>query len=319
VPGPPAAILTVTLNLALDVTYAVDRVAWHGANRVASVAERAGGKGVNVARVLHALGHRPVVAGLAGGRTGDAAREELRSAGLGDALVPIAGETRRTVAIVDGATGDATGFWEPGPVVAPAEWAAFLRAYGEQLRDAAAVVLSGSLPGGVPPDAYRVLCALAREAGVPAVLDADGDALRLGLDGRPLLVKPNIEELARVTRHADPVAGAQALRTAGASAVVVSRVAEGLLAVAPEGGWTATPPERVAGNPTGAGDAAVAALAAGIVAGRSWPERLADAVALSAAAVAAPLAGSFDADARRRYRDAVDVRAVTTSTSHRED
>ena len=304
-PGPPAAILTVTLNLALDVTYAVDRVAWHGANRVASVAERAGGKGVNVARVLHALGHRPVVAGLAGGRTGDAAREELRSAGLGDALVRIAGETRRTVAIVDGATGDATGFWEPGPVVAPAEWAAFLRAYGEQLRDAAAVVLSGSLPGGVPPDAYRVLCALAREAGVPAVLDADGDALRLGLDGRPLLVKPNAEELARVTRQADPV--------------VVSRGADGLLAVAPEGGWTATPPERVAGNPTGAGDAAVAALAAGIVAGRSWPERLADAVALSAAAVAAPLAGSFDADARRRYRDAVDVRAVTTSTSHRED
>ena len=69
-PGPPAAILTVTLNLALDVTYAVDRVAWHGANRVASVAQRAGGKGVNVARVLRALGHRPVVAGLAGGRTG---------------------------------------------------------------------------------------------------------------------------------------------------------------------------------------------------------------------------------------------------------
>src|SRR3954471_20400543 len=90
--SPPAStILTVTLNFALDLTYGVDRVTWHGVNRVASVAERAGGKGVNVARVLQALGHRALVAGLAGGRTGEAAREELGAAGLEDVLVPIGG------------------------------------------------------------------------------------------------------------------------------------------------------------------------------------------------------------------------------------
>src|SRR4051812_21419110 len=76
----PPAVLTVTLNFARDVTYGVDRVAWHGANRVASVAERAGGKGVKVARVVRALGHRPVVSGLVGGRTGAAARDHLRRA-----------------------------------------------------------------------------------------------------------------------------------------------------------------------------------------------------------------------------------------------
>jgi len=305
-----STILTVTLNFALDLTYGVDRVAWHGVNRIASVAERAGGKGVNVARVLQALGHRALVAGLVGGRTGEAAREELRRAGLRDVLVAIGGQSRRTVAVVDTDSGDATGFWEPGPVVTSAEWRTFIGAYRQHLRDADAVVLSGSLPGGVPTDAYRILCELAAAEGVPTVLDADGDALRLGLDGRPTLVKPNADELARVTHNADPVVGAQALRAAGATAVVVTRGADGLLAVAPEGSWIATPPERIAGNPTGAGDAAVAALVAGIVTGTGWPERLADAAALSAAAVAAPLAGSFDANAYCRCLPEIDVRPM---------
>lgn len=307
-------ILTVTLNLALDVTYRVERVVWHEANRVRSVAERGGGKGVNVARVLKALGHRPVVSGLAGGRTGDTVREELRRAGLQDELVPVAGETRRTVAVVDEAGGDATGFWEPGPLITDVEWRDFTRAYEQQLEDAAAVVLAGSLPPGVPRDAYRVLCELAGEHGVPAVLDADGDALRLALGAGPALVKPNACELERATGRSAPAEGAQVLRDAGAAAVVVSQGADGLLAVTPDGSWTATPPERVAGNPTGAGDAAVAALAAGIVAGTGWPDRLADAAAVSAAAVAAPLAGSFDAAAYRRYLPHVTVREASPST-----
>lgn len=75
----------------------------------------------------------------------------------------------------------------------------------------------------------------------------------------------------------------------------------------PQGSWQARPPERLAGNPTGAGDAAVAALTVGLVAGAAWPERLADAVALSAATVAAPLAGDFDLDVLRRLRPLVDV------------
>src|SRR3954454_8030670 len=185
---PASTVLTVTLNFALDLTYSVDRVTWHGVNRIASVAERAGGKGVNVARVLQALGHRALVAGLVGGRTGEAACEELRRAGLRDVLVAIGGQSRRTVAVVDTDSGDATGFWEPGPVVTSAEWRTFIGAYRQHLREADAVVLSGSLPGGVPTDAYRILCELAAAEGVPTVLDADGDALRLGLDGRPTLV-----------------------------------------------------------------------------------------------------------------------------------
>jgi tagatose 6-phosphate kinase len=300
-------ILTVTLNLALDVTYHVPGVAWGAANRVARVDARAGGKGVNVARVLHALGHETAVTGLAGGPTGEAVRADLARAGLPNALVPIAAETRRTVAVTGG--GDATGFWEPGPPVTEAEWRRFLDAFGDLLRDARAVVLSGSLPDGMPPDAYATLCREAATADVPAILDTSGNALTRGLSGRPAIVKPNADELAEAAAASgaagDPLEAAEGLRRAGAGAVVASLGAGGLVAVTADGGWRARPPEDVRGNPTGAGDAAVAALAVGLVAGTPWPERLADAAALSAAAVHAPVAGEFDAAAYARYRASV--------------
>ncbi|MFD7448788.1 1-phosphofructokinase family hexose kinase [Kitasatospora sp. NPDC059827] len=303
-------ILTVTLNTAVDVTYRLDRVARHGSNRVGTVTERAGGKGVNVARVLAALGHDTVVTGLVGGATGKALRADLAAAGLRDALQPIAGPTRRTVAVVEDATGDATVYLEPGPTVTAEEWSAFTLRYRRLLRTARAVVLSGSLPGGVPPDAYGQLVALAAEARVPAVLDAEGPALLAGLAAGPALVKPNAAELAATAGPVDPLTGARLLRAAGARAVVVSLGPGGLLASTPEGDWRARPPEDARGNPTGAGDSAVAALTAGLVAATPWPERLAEAVALSAATVLAPLAGSFDPADHRRLLPLVRVHPV---------
>jgi tagatose 6-phosphate kinase len=301
-------ILTITLNSALDVTYQLAAVRWHDANRVEAVRRLAGGKGINVARVLHALGHQAVVTGFAGGPTGEEVRADLAAAGLHDRLVPIAGETRRTVTVVETrAGGGATLLTEPGPRVTAAEWRRLLEQVGELLGGAEAMVVSGSLPPGVPPDGYAALARQGAAAGVPVLLDADGEALRRGVAGRPAVAKPNAEELRRATSARDPVAGAEALRRAGAEAVVVSLGQNGLLACTPEGGWRADPPERVSGNPTGAGDAALAALAVGVASGQPWPRRLIHAVALSAAAVRAPMAGSFDAAAYRAYLDQVRV------------
>ncbi|WP_280697030.1 1-phosphofructokinase family hexose kinase [Kitasatospora sp. GP82] len=303
-------ILTVTLNTAVDVTYRLPTVRPNSSNRVREVAQRAGGKGVNVARVLAALGHETVVTGLVGGANGRRLRADLSTAGLNDQLVPVAGETRRTVAIVEERNGRTTMLLEPGPVITPAEWSQFLTGYEQLLSDAAAVVLSGSLPAGLPRDAYATLVDLATARRVPAVLDADGPALLTALPARPALIKPNADELASATGIVDPHTAAEALRTAGARSVVASLGPDGLIAVTPQGSWHARPPETVSGNPTGAGDAAVAALTAGLVAEASWPERLAQAVALSAATVLAPLAGGFDAAAHRRMLPLVTVEAV---------
>ncbi|WP_329012180.1 1-phosphofructokinase family hexose kinase [Streptomyces sp. NBC_01601] len=294
-------ILTVTLNTALDITYRVTSLRPHAEHRVSEVVERPGGKGVNVARVLAALGYEVTATGFAGGPTGQVLRERLAAgAGVTDALVPVAGATRRTIAVVDELTGDTTQLNEPGPHVTPAEWAAFLRAYDALLADASAVALCGSLPPGVPVGAYAGLIRVARSAGVPVLLDTGGEPLRRGIAARPDIVKPNASELAELTGSHDPARATRDARRRGAQAVVASLGPDGLLAATPEGHWRAATPARLRGNPTGAGDAAVAGILSALVDGHPWPARLTRATALSAAAVLAPTAGEFDPAAYER-------------------
>lgn len=307
-------ILTVTLNTALDITYRVPSLRPGASHRVAEVTERPGGKGVNVARVLAALGHEVTVTGFSGGATGRILRDRLAEVPhLTDALVPVSGTTRRTVAVVDGRSGTTTQLNEPGPVIGHAEWSAFQKVYEELLAAASAVALCGSLPPGVPVGAYAGLIRTARAAGVPALLDTSGAALRRGVAGRPDVLKPNAEELAGLTGSHEPLRATQEARRRGAGAVVASLGPEGLLAVTPEGRWRAVPPRRLLGNPTGAGDSAVAGLLSALVEHRPWPDRLARAVALSAATVLSPTAGDFDRAAYEELLTEVTVTGEATA------
>jgi 1-phosphofructokinase family hexose kinase len=288
-------ILVVCLNPALDITHEVDRADWAGVNRPHTVHVRPGGKGVNVARTLRALGAEVTLAGLAGGGTGAEVAQRLHGSGITMALTPIGGQTRRTFTVADGSQGQAALFNEPGPAVSPGEYADFLVTYRQAVARAAVVVLSGSLPQ-ISAGSYAELVGLARAAGVPAILDTSGPALALGAAAGPALVKPNLAELAEVTgRPLHPAATAQIAAAAGelAGTVVVSLGTAGLLAVTPDGNWLARPGAVVRGNATGAGDAVVAGLADGLGRDLDWPARLAHAVALGAATAAAPAAGEF--------------------------
>jgi tagatose 6-phosphate kinase len=131
-------ILTVTLNLAVDVTYRVGRARLGEHNRVELVGRRAGGKGVNVARVLSGLGRDVVVTGLLGGVTGELARAELGEAGLVEETIAIAGESRVTIVVVED-DGRVTGFSELGPEVSAGEWAEMHSRFGELSARAEAV------------------------------------------------------------------------------------------------------------------------------------------------------------------------------------
>ena len=325
-------IVVVSLNPALDVTHYVDGADWSGVNRPHEVHVRAGGKGLNVARTLRALGQPVLLAGLAGGCTGQALAAGLASTGIEARLTSIAAETRRTFVVADSARGQTALFNEPGPPVTAAEFAEFSAAYERAASGAAVVVLSGSLPPGLPDDAYAGLTAIAAGAGVPVILDASGAPLRLGAAAGPALIKPNLAELealagrelrtggepdlpaieqtARELAAAGPGAstfggsggrppgqpgGGSGGRPPGqhSSAVVVSLGAAGLLATGPDGTWHARPPGPVAGNPTGAGDAVVAGLADSLVRGQDWPATLRHAVALGSAAAGAVVAGEF--------------------------
>jgi tagatose 6-phosphate kinase len=284
-------IIVVCLNPALDVTHHVDAVDWGGVNRPRAVRARPGGKGLNVARTLHALGVDVLVLGLAGGITGTGVEAALREQCVPAAFTPVAEETRRTFSVVDDSR--VTAFYEAGPAVSEEEFAAFRRGYEQALDGAAAVVLSGSLPPGLEPATYATLI---QAAGIPAVLDTHGEALRLGAAAGAATVKPNLAELESLTGHklATPdevIAAAGQLR--GAQAVVVTLGPDGLLAATGDGCWRARAPAAVTGNATGAGDAVAAALAHGLVLGRPWDERLRHAAALGAATAAAPVAGEF--------------------------
>lgn len=290
-------ILTVTLNAALDVTYEVDRLVPHATHRVTRTQARAGGKGVNVASVLHALGIPVIATGLVGGPTGDLILADLSVRGIQHDFVAVHGDSRRTVNVVSAATGDSTIFNEAGPVITDDEWTAAVATIGSLVESHApgVVALSGSLPRGLADTAYATLVKVAADRGALTVVDAGGAVLAAAAAAHPDVVKPNLAEVEAATGLTDIAAGAAALRALGARDVVVSSGADGATVVTAEGHIvTVRPGERLTGNPTGAGDAMVAAICAGLAGGDSWPITLTDAVAWAGAAVLDPRAGELD-------------------------
>jgi tagatose 6-phosphate kinase len=269
-------ILTVAPDAALDLLYRLPAPSPRllGRHSGAAADEPGGARGPHVARVLAALGHPVTVTGFAGG----AAAAEVRGLLAGravDALVPVAPYGGRTYG---------SAFHEPGPSVAPGEWAALLAGYRSLLaRGVRAVALCGSLPRGVPVGGYAELIRAARAAGVHVLLDTWGPALRRGLAARPDVVRAGAADLADLTGFADTARAARDVRRRGARAVVAAPgPAEGALLLAGGSGWRATAPVRPADGPAAAGSA-VAGLLSGAAEGLPWPRRLARAVALAAA------------------------------------
>lgn len=302
-------ILCVCPSPAIDVTYHVDRLRPGGTTRVRVVTERPGGKGVNVARVLHRL-HEPVrLVVPAGGDTGRELRTGLEEAGLDAAVVEAGVPTRRTVTVVDESAGSASTLVEPARLEC---WPDLLRSAEEALAASDVLVVSGSLPADVPGDGVATLVASGRARGVPVVVDTHGPALLASLAARPTVVKPNAEELAGVTGDEDPVRAARDLAREHGVTVIASLGEQGVVLASTAGCWEAQSP-TVSGNPTGAGDAMVAGLARALRRDRralESPEAvLRDAVALAAAAVLSPEAGDVDPDHHQGQLPTVVVRA----------
>lgn len=291
-------ILTVTPNPAVDVTYVVGDLRRGESHRVTSVSRRPGGKGINVARVLHALGEQVAVLAPLGGPSGDYVADALAAEGITVLDVPIDGETRQTVTVVDG---EATVLNEPGPPMTEAEYAALLAAVEAALPHASVLVVSGSSPAGAPEDLQARMVSAARVAGVPVIVDASGPALLRAVEEGPSAIKPNAEELLEATGSDDVLGAARLLAGRGVGCVVASLGHEGLLAVTTGDCWRVDPVPGVSGNPTGAGDAAVAGLARALAAGHGWDAAITEAGALGAAAVLSEVAGEVDLAAYRRF------------------
>ncbi len=290
-------IVTVTANPALDLTYSVPFIELGATHRVPAAAARAGGKGLNVARVLHQQGHPVLAIAPAGGLAGDDFAAELAASGLPHHLVSVRGATRRTIALVDDERGETTLFSEFGENHTPAEWQHITDAAAAALPGATCLVGSGSLPAGADTDFFANIVVLARQRGLPVVIDTSGPGLLAAARAGATVLKPNQHELAEATGDDDPVRAARSLLELGARLVLVSLGDEGMLALSadePTHPWRARLPRVLAGNPTGAGDAAVAAVAVCFATGNNDPETiLRRATAWSASAVLMPLAGEI--------------------------
>jgi 6-phosphofructokinase 2 len=206
-------MLTVTLNPAVDISTSVHRIVDTHKLRCEAAQRDPGGGGINVARVLHRLGARCVALFLAGGDHGRTLCRLLAAEGMDTRCVEIAGETRENFSVVESSSGLEYRFVLPGPYVMESEWDACLRSLVLNLGTARFLVLSGSLPRGVPVDAYAQLAraAVAVRPNIRVAVDASGPALAAVLDtGLVDIVKPSLNELRELTGSPLPDADSQA-------------------------------------------------------------------------------------------------------------
>ncbi len=194
-------IITVTFNAAIDKTLAVPNFRLGRRHRAVEQTSMAGGKGVNVARALKALGQPVIATGLAGGPTGTRIIEQLTEEAILNDFVRIREESRMSTAVVDPTSGEQTEINERGPTVAEAELELFVDKLLYLAKGAAVCVISGSLPRGVDPALYARLVSELARMDVLTVIDAEGEPLRLAARAGPSLLSPNELEAEELVGH----------------------------------------------------------------------------------------------------------------------
>ena len=309
-------IITVTLNAAIDKTLAVPNFRLGRRHRAVEQTSMAGGKGVNVARALKALGQPVIATGVAGGPNGTRIIEQLTEEAILNDFVRIREESRMSTAVVDPTSGEQTEINERGPLVTEAELELFVDKLLYLAKGAAICVFSGSLPRGVESDVYARLVTELRKLGVTTVLDSEGDALLLGTRAEPTVVSPNELEAEELVGHEfsddqDRLTGLHEIAELGAGEAIMT-MASGCLALLgqPERRLyrgTLDPLEPV--SAVGSGDAFLAGYVAARYGGRTPEDCLRFGVACGAESTQHFGAGVLDP--REVERLAPDVRVET--------
>jgi len=283
-------IITLTMNPALDVATSTERIAAERKLRCTPPRIDPGGGGVNVVRAIHNLGGDAVAVLPLGGPTGEEYREHLRGSGISWRGVSIAGSTRESITVDETSTGEQFRFVLPGPHLEDSEVRECLAALRDELPVDGYLVVSGSVPPGVPDDFYRRIVELARERRARVVVDAAGDALAAALREGVHLIKPSRDELAELTGADRPLTDAEELRVARtlveegrAERVALTRGSSSALLVTAEGAWELPVPQVPVVSAVGAGDAFLAGIVLGFARGLQASSALRTAVAAGTA------------------------------------
>ena len=281
-------ITTVCMNPSFDKTASVMALEPGELNRLRNVRVDVGGKGVNVAVVLKRLGVPVSCVGCLGERGRESFLQMIRQEEVPFDYLPMPGEVRTNLKLVDESTRTVTEFNEPGISMNPSQLEDFLRLLKEKADESDYVVLSGRLPEGCPETAYQ-RCMKALE-GKRCVLDCDGETLLHGIKEKPFLIKPNLPEIEAIMKK--ELRTLRGLRDAalfligyGAQNVIISMGKYGAMFVSQKDTFFAPALMVEARSTVGAGDAMIGGVLAGLARGESLADSFRYGVAAGAASV----------------------------------
>ncbi|MCE5313721.1 MAG: 1-phosphofructokinase [Armatimonadota bacterium] len=282
-------VITVTPNTAIDKTYTVEGFGLDHVHRPSASRTVAGGKGINVVRVLKTLGIDGLATGFVGGAIGDAVLRLIYEEGLPHDFVRVRDESRLCIAVVDPQNGTQTEINENGPEISPDELEMMLGKAGSLMAGREYMVLCGSCPPGVPTSFYGDIIRMAKCAGLKTVLDTSNDHLRESVKAAPYMVKPNVTELSQLVGRElltleEIVRAAKSLKghyEVNITAVTMGR--SGAIVTDGERVWKAVPPEIQFASAVGSGDAFLAMFIASMINGESIQDALVSGTAAGAA------------------------------------
>lgn len=264
-------ILTLTLNPSVDISYPLEQFYLDTVNRVTKTSKTAGGKGLNVTRVLSEFGEEVLASGFLGGALGQFIEEQLTEGQIDQSFFKIKGETRNCIAILH--EGQQTEILEQGPTIDKKEAEDYKTHLLKLFKRANVIAMSGSLPKGLNTNYYADIVKLANEQGLPTILDSYGQSLKEVLlsEDKPTVIKPNIDELSQLLNY-QVKENIEDLKEAvskpifnGIEWIIVSLGSKGAFAKHHQTFYKVNIPKIEVVNPVGSGDSTVAGIASGLV------------------------------------------------------
>lgn len=259
--------LTITLNPAVDKAYRVPDFRKGNVHRTNKVYSTAGGKGLNVSRVLKDLGHEVTATGIIGDDNSDLITENLYNLDINCEFIEAQGITRTCLNIIDPKDRQSTEILESGFTVNEKVLDAFLNKYLNLLDKNEIIIASGSIPPGIPEDFYKKLIEKAKEKNKIFILDTSNEALKHGIIAKPHYIKPNKQEVKKLFNNEKSSSYKKLLKNLkeiGINTPIISLGSEGAMIYHLNQTFQLVPPKVKVINPVGSGDSFIAGLVAGI-------------------------------------------------------
>lgn len=307
-------ILTVTLNPAVDKTYQTGTVVLGQVNRMRSVVNIPGGKGINVSKILRRFQKDVTATGFVGGYNGRFIEDSMRDIGVDCEFVHVKEETRTSINVL-AADGFVTELLEPGPMILPEQMNELVEIFPGLVNKSDLVVLSGSAAIGLPEDIYATLITECNNAGIPVILDTSGPFLMEGVKALPTMIKPNQRELEFIAGHrlkdiSEIEAAARIINNMGVSQVVVTMGARGIVYVDDEVSYYVSAPHVETVSTVGCGDCVTAACAIAMTEHKEVKDMMTFASAVGAANAMTLENGNIDPDVVQKLMGEVGMRAL---------